>query len=119
MAPNRKLLTLKQKIEIVEVHNKEKLSVRNLYKRFNIGKTQASEIIKQKEILLKKWMSNSNLNEKRSFLSGEGTKIDKSCYNWFIAARHKGTPLTGMHMIFLDKDFLYNVLDFLFILVLK
>nr|CAI5836813.1 unnamed protein product [Callosobruchus analis] len=35
-------------------------------------------------------MSNSNLNEKRSFLSGEGTKIDKLCYDWFIAARHKG-----------------------------
>nr|CAI5821807.1 unnamed protein product [Callosobruchus analis] len=45
-------------------------------------------------------MSNSNLNEKRSFLSGEGTKIDKLCYDWFIAARHKGIPLTGMHMIF-------------------
>nr|CAI5829863.1 unnamed protein product [Callosobruchus analis] len=118
MAQNRKILTLKQKIEIVEVHNKEKLSVRNLSKRF-IGKTQASEIIKQKEILLTKWMSNSNLNEKRSFLSGEGTKIDKLCYDWFIAARHKGIPLTGMHMIFLDKGFLYNVLDFLFILVLK
>nr|CAI5817903.1 unnamed protein product [Callosobruchus analis]CAI5846845.1 unnamed protein product [Callosobruchus analis] len=118
MAPNRKILTLKQKIEIVEVHNKEKLSVRNLSKRFNIAKTQASEIIKQKEIL-KKWVSNSNLNEKRSFLSGEGTKIDKLCYDWFIAARHKEIPLTGMHMIFLDKGFLYNVLDFLFISVLK
>nr|CAI5851821.1 unnamed protein product [Callosobruchus analis] len=110
MAPNRQILTLKQKIEIVEVHNKEKLSVRNLSKRFNIGKTQASEITKQKDILLKKWMSNSNLNEKRNFLSGEGTKIDKLCYDWFIAARHKGIPLTG---------FLYNVLDILFILVLK
>nr|CAI5863805.1 unnamed protein product [Callosobruchus analis] len=119
MAPNRKILTLKQKIEIVEVHNKEKLSVRDLSKRFNIGKTQASEIIKQKEMLLRKWMSNSNLNEKRSFLSGEGTKIDKLCYDWFIAARHKGIHLTGIHMIFLDKGFLYNVLDFLFILVLK
>nr|CAI5825522.1 unnamed protein product [Callosobruchus analis] len=119
MAPNRKIQTLKQKIEIVEVYNKEKLSVRNLSKRFNIGKTQVSEIIEQKEILLKKWMSNSNLNEKGSFLSGEGTKIDKLCYDWFISAHHKGIPLTGMHMIFLDKGFLYNVLNFLFILVLK
>lgn len=97
MAPNRKILTLKQKIEIVEVHNKEKLSVRNLSKRFNIGKTQAADIIKHKEVLLNKWTSNSNLNEKRSFLTGDGTKIDKLCYDWFIAARHKGIPLTGTY----------------------
>ncbi|CAH1990001.1 unnamed protein product [Acanthoscelides obtectus] len=85
---------LKQKIETVDVHNKEKLSVRNLSKRFNIGKTEAADIIKHKEILLRKWMSNSNLNKKISFLTGDGSKTDKLCYDWFIAARHKGIPLT-------------------------
>lgn len=35
-------------------------------------------------------MLNGKLNEKRSFLSGDGTKIDKLCYDWFVAARRKG-----------------------------
>lgn len=95
MPPERRILTLKQKIEIIEVHNSQKLSVRNLSKRFNIGKTQAAEIIKNKDNLMRKWHSNVNINEKRSFLTGDGTKIDQLCYDWFVAARNKGIPMTG------------------------
>lgn len=39
MTPNRKILNTETKIEIIEVHNRENLSVRNLSKHFNIGKT--------------------------------------------------------------------------------
>lgn len=80
---------------MIEVHNKEKLSVRDLSKRFSIGKTQASDIIKNREVLINKWHSNSNLNEKRSFFSAEGLTIDQLSYEWFVAARNKGIPLTG------------------------
>lgn len=95
MDKKRSILTLKQKIEVIELYNKEKLTVRNLSKRFAIGKTQASEIIKKREDLMKKWYSNANLNEKRSFFSAEGSTIDQLCYEWFVAARNKGIPLSG------------------------
>jgi DNA-binding MarR family transcriptional regulator len=48
MSAKRHSLTLKEKLEIVNVYNKEKLSVRDLSKRFNIGKTQAAEIVKKR-----------------------------------------------------------------------
>lgn len=72
MDKKRSILTLKQKVDVLEVYNREKLSVRNLSKRFNIGKTQASDIIKKREELMKTWHSNANLNEKRRFLKEDG-----------------------------------------------
>lgn len=55
MSAKRRVLTLKEKMDIVTVYNKEKLSVRDLSKRFNIGKTQAADIIKKRTELLSKW----------------------------------------------------------------
>lgn len=52
----------------MDVYKKEKPSIRNLANRFGIGKTQAANIIKNSEKLTNKWYSNSNFNEKCSFL---------------------------------------------------
>lgn len=95
MSPKRKVLTLKQKINVIETCDREKLSVRDLAKRFEIGKTQAADIIKNKELLLRKFRSNVNVNEKRSFLKEEGRNIDSLCYEWFTRARSKNIPLSG------------------------
>ena len=64
-------------------------------KGFKIGKSQAADIIKNKERLLNKWTLNNNLDERGSFLTGEGSRVDKICYNWFVTIRYKGVPLTG------------------------
>ncbi|KAJ8970296.1 hypothetical protein NQ314_001301 [Rhamnusium bicolor] len=95
MSGKRRLLTLKEKIDIVETYNKEKLSVRDLSKRFNIGKTQAAGIVKSGSELLSKWQSNVNTGMKRSFLKPMGLNIDKFCYDWFVKARNKGFPLSA------------------------
>ncbi|KAJ8971751.1 hypothetical protein NQ314_000568 [Rhamnusium bicolor] len=95
MSGKRRLLTLKEKIDIVETYNREKLSVRDLSKRFNIGKTQAAGIVKSRSELLSKWQSNVNTDMKRSFLKPMGLNIDKFCYDWFVKARNKGIPLSA------------------------
>lgn len=97
MSSKRKVLTLKQKIDVIETFNREKLSVRDLAKRFEIGKTQAADIIKNKELLRSKFHSNINVNEKRSFLKEEGRNIDRLCYEWFTRARSKNIPLSGLY----------------------
>ncbi|KAJ8941475.1 hypothetical protein NQ314_010390 [Rhamnusium bicolor] len=74
MSGKRRLLTLKEKIDIVETYNREKLSVRDLSKRFNIGKTQAAGIVKSRSELLSKWQSNVNTGMKRSFFKVNGFK---------------------------------------------
>lgn len=91
----RRLLTLKEKMQIVEVFNSDKLTVRALAKRFQIGKTQAGEIIKKKEELTAKWHAGGNENQIRSFLKSEGLNIDKTCYEWFRKARNKSIPVSG------------------------
>lgn len=95
MSEKRRVLSLKEKIEILEIYNKEKLSVRVLANRFKIGKTQAAGIIKNKDELLKKFHSNVNSSVKRSFLKPVGLQIDEICYDWFTRARNKGIPLSG------------------------
>lgn len=89
------MLTLQEKVKIIEIFNKEKPSVRNLAKQFNIGKTQAAEIVKNKEELLKNFNSNVHPAQKRSFFKTGGLNIDKLCYDWFVKARNKNIPLSG------------------------
>lgn len=95
MSSKRKVLTLKQKVDVIETYDRKKLSVRDLAKCFEIGKTQAADIVKNKELLLSKFHSNINVNEKRSFLKEEGRNIDRLCYEWFTRARSKNIPLSG------------------------
>ncbi|XP_066157788.1 tigger transposable element-derived protein 6-like [Euwallacea fornicatus] len=95
MAPTKRLLTLKEKLQVVEVYDREKLSVRNLAARFNIGKTQASEIIKKREQLLNSCVTSFNSEQKRSFFKTKGFNIDKLTYEWFVKARNKNFPISG------------------------
>lgn len=94
-ANKRNFLTLKEKMEIINTYDKERVSVRALANRFKIGKTQVGKIIKQKEEYKAKWQSGSNINEKRRFFKAEGLNVDKFCYDWFAKARSKGIPISG------------------------
>ncbi|CAH1964738.1 unnamed protein product [Acanthoscelides obtectus] len=58
-------------MEVVNVLDRESVSVRHLAKRFNIGKTQAAEIAKNKEDIRSKWQSGTNINQKKNFLKKE------------------------------------------------
>ncbi|GBN26783.1 hypothetical protein AVEN_270270-1 [Araneus ventricosus] len=49
MASKRKRLNLKENIEVLEIAEKEKLSVPSLAERFHVCKTQISELLKDKE----------------------------------------------------------------------
>ncbi|XP_054734021.1 tigger transposable element-derived protein 4-like [Anastrepha obliqua] len=95
MAPKKKVLFIKEKMEIINVFEKDKLSVRGIAKRFNIGKTQAAEINKNKEKIRSKWESGVNVHQKRSFLKEGGSEIDKMCFNWFAKARSQNIPISG------------------------
>lgn len=95
MSSKKRVLTLKQKIEIIEFQNKQKLGVRALAIKFQIGKTQAADIIKNKDKLLDLWHSNKSTNSVKRIFKSEGFNIDAACYEWFTKARNKNIPLTG------------------------
>lgn len=89
------MLTLQEKINIIEVYNKDRVSVRALAAKFNIGKTQAANIIRKKEELQRQWHCNVNVQQKRSFFNVQGYNIDQLTYEWFVKARNKNIPLSG------------------------
>ncbi|XP_071054691.1 tigger transposable element-derived protein 6-like [Onthophagus taurus] len=91
----KKMLMLKEKMEIVYLLDKEKLSVRDIAKKFKIGKAQAAKIIKDKEKIRKKWQSGVSVKTKKNFLSSEGSKIDKACFEWFVKAKNQNIAVSG------------------------
>nr|XP_014095325.1 tigger transposable element-derived protein 6 [Bactrocera oleae]XP_014095331.1 tigger transposable element-derived protein 6 [Bactrocera oleae]XP_014095339.1 tigger transposable element-derived protein 6 [Bactrocera oleae]XP_014095347.1 tigger transposable element-derived protein 6 [Bactrocera oleae] len=95
MAPKKKVLSIKDKMEIINVVEREKLSVREIAKRFDIGKSQAAEIKKNKETIRSKWESGVNVLQKRSFKKEGGSEIDKICFDWFTKAKSQSIPVSG------------------------
>ncbi|EDW76656.1 uncharacterized protein Dwil_GK19073 [Drosophila willistoni] len=90
-----KFLTLNEKLNIIKVQELEQLSARSIAKRFNIGKTQAAYIVKNKECFKYEFQSGANIEQKRKFLKSKGTQVDKLCYEWFLRARSKNIPVSG------------------------
>ncbi|XP_066150299.1 tigger transposable element-derived protein 3-like [Euwallacea fornicatus] len=95
MAPLRNFLTLRQKIEVINIAEQENLDVRNLGKRFNISKTQSAEIVKQKENIRRRSQSGDNLDIKSLKLKGDAAQIVKICLEWFARARSENTLISG------------------------
>ena len=86
MAQKRKLLTLQEKGEIINVYGNEKLSVRDMAARFSVGKTQISVILRNKIVIVKSWTENKNQAGKRSFPKTFGLKVDNLTFEWFCHA---------------------------------
>ncbi|GBN73667.1 hypothetical protein AVEN_242236-1 [Araneus ventricosus] len=94
MTSKRKRLNLKEKNNVLEVDEKERLSVRSLAERFHVGKKQISEILKHTEGIRKMWVLNSNENLK--FRKTETSENDEVLMKWFRSARAKNIPVSGV-----------------------
>ncbi|KAJ4427113.1 hypothetical protein ANN_24728 [Periplaneta americana] len=94
MAP-RKSLTLKEKVDMIDYHRREKCGVRKLSEVFKIGKTQAAEIVKKQDELLRDWHLNGNEQRIQQFQSGSGALINKAVIEWFSRIRSQNVPVSG------------------------
>ncbi|XP_066260445.1 tigger transposable element-derived protein 3-like [Euwallacea similis] len=96
MAPLKKrFITLKEKIELINIAEKDNLSVRKLAEKFKIGKSQAAEILQKKEKFRKMWQSGDSLGQKLNRLKNVTQKIDKECLDWFSRIRSQNVPISG------------------------
>lgn len=64
MGSKRKHLSLSDKVKILQCQDAEKLSGRSLAAKFNIGRTQAMELVKNKETIYKLWLENGDEDRK-------------------------------------------------------
>lgn len=91
----RENLTLRDKITIIEVASKEKLSTRGVAAKFGISKTQAAKILKYKEEFLKMWRENGNPDSKRKFLNLKGRLLDAEVLEWLQKTRLEHILISG------------------------
>lgn len=84
----RKRLTLAQKIEIIKFVeiSAENIGVRAIAKKFNIGKTQVCDILKNKVYLLQTFVEQGSEKSKRKFPKSNGEIINTVIFQWYLHA---------------------------------
>jgi IS30 family transposase len=96
MVSKRKHLTLTERIKLLDFYQKENVSARTLADKFGIGRTQATDLIKNRGTILKLWKSHGNdqmkTTKRRKTESGN---INEVIYEWFCADRAKNIPISG------------------------
>ncbi|XP_066904092.1 tigger transposable element-derived protein 6-like [Halyomorpha halys] len=95
MTTKRTRLSLKEKVDVIIVREKEKLSVRDLAKKFNVGKTCIAETLKNKNEILERFENHGNINSKKDFRTEGGLAIDKAMYDWLCRALSCNAPISG------------------------
>src|SRR5215813_5763088 len=88
---NRHRLSLKEKIELIRLREKEKLTVRALVEHFNISKSHVKNILRDKNYILKLWKEEVNSNSP----SAVNRKLDQ-CNSMMskiqVNNNHQGIP---------------------------
>lgn len=91
----RKRLTLAQKIEVIKFVEAKNVGVRAVAEKFNIGKTQVSDILKNKAYLSQTFVQQGSENSKRKFPKSDGEIIDIVIFQWYLHARVNYLPISG------------------------
>jgi predicted DNA-binding protein YlxM (UPF0122 family) len=53
-------MATKTRVKVIHASERDKLSVKQIMKTFNVGKTQAYDILKKKTEILKRWENSAN-----------------------------------------------------------
>lgn len=91
----RKRLTIAQKMEIIKFVEAQHIGVRAVAEKFNIGKTQVSDIIKNKVYLSQTFVEQGSENSKRKFPKSDGEIIDTVIFQWYLHARVNNLSISG------------------------
>lgn len=91
----RKRLTLAQKIEIIKFVEAENIGIRAVAEKFNIGKTQVSDILKNKVYLSQTFVEQGSDQSKRKFPKSDGEIIDTVIFQWYLHARVNNLSISG------------------------
>ena len=96
---NRKVLTIEDKVKIIDEHSKNNVCVKNLSLKYGVGIQTVYDIIKNKDKLLKFCAESDSVigfRNRKTLKTAEEPKLDFAIYEWFRQERFKGTPISGI-----------------------
>lgn len=91
----RKVLQLQEKVDLLKQSNSG-AKVQELAKKFDIGKTQVYDILKNKKKIIEHFQNGGNA--KRKVMTTRTSKfevINEQVFDWFTSARSRNIPLSG------------------------
>ena len=94
MASKRKTLSLKERVDLINSATSGK-GCRELAKEFNIGKSQASDILKRKAEILEEFESNMDIDRKRKRHKSVHSDLNSVTWDWFLKCRSMNIPVSG------------------------
>ena len=91
----RVVLDLNTRVKVIHASERDKLSVKQIMKMFNIGKTQVYEILKKKTEILMRWENCANGKIKRELKKTANEDINEIVWEWFVSVRAKNHRVSG------------------------
>ena len=91
----RVVLDLNTRVKVIHASERDKLSVKQIMKMFNIGKTQVSQILKKKTEILMRWENCGNGKIKREFKKTANEDVNEIVWEWFVSVRAKNHRVSG------------------------
>uniref|UniRef100_H3A2M1 HTH CENPB-type domain-containing protein n=1 Tax=Latimeria chalumnae TaxID=7897 RepID=H3A2M1_LATCH len=91
----KKVLSLADKVKVIEMLNGPKVSQREIAKQFGVSQPQICRIIKNKDEIMDEWHQNANPERKRK-REGKDTLVETALLRWFENARAADIPINGL-----------------------
>src|SRR5215469_7205770 len=85
----RVVLDLNTRVKVIHASERDKLSVKQIMKMFNVGKTQVYEILKKKTEILMWWENCGNGKIKRELKKTANEDINEIVWEWFVSVSEK------------------------------
>jgi hypothetical protein len=93
----RKILSLEERIKVIESADKGKETARTLAERFSVGKTQIQSILRDKEKITQTWKEGLAGKDRKYVKARKCTygDVNELVWEWFTIAQSKNIPITG------------------------
>ena len=91
----RVVLDLNTRVKLIHANERDKLSVKQIMKMFNIGKTQVYEILKKKTEILMRWENCGNGKMKGDIKKIANEDVNEIMWKGFVSVRVKNHRVSG------------------------
>ncbi|KAK7603258.1 hypothetical protein V9T40_003257 [Parthenolecanium corni] len=95
MATKRRILTLREKVEVIKAIEQNKRTIKSVVADFSCGKTQIYKAIQEKEKILDEWNNGANPSRqrKKKIIHDD---VDAKVWEWFVKTRAKNVHVSGV-----------------------